>query len=76
MEEQRFGKQVFAVPIRDNGTQKGIPSPGPAEHPPVYHTSPIVFAVTWSDSSFLRPGPLPKFFWAMTGEIKNSSSVF
>ena len=33
MEKQMFGKQVFAGPCRDNGTQIGLSSPGPARFP-------------------------------------------
>lgn len=32
-EEQMYGTQMFAMPYRDNGTQRGIYSPGPAKPP-------------------------------------------
>ena len=45
-----FGKQIFAMPYRDNGTQTGI-STGPAEILLVYHTWHTPFIVISDDSS-------------------------
>ena len=50
--KEMFGKQTFASPHRDNGTQNGLWSLGPAEFP--RHTWPVFFADISGDGSILE----------------------
>ena len=61
MEKQRFGKQMFAGPGRDTGTQNGLSSLGqPWSFP--HHNKPIFFADLSGNNCILGTVPLSKFF--------------
>ena len=68
-----FGKQMFAGPCRDHGTQRGPWAPGLPSVP--HHTQPIFFADLSGNYplEILGTGPQFKFFQAVRVKVKGSS---
>ena len=63
MDKQMFGKQMFAGPGRDSGTQSGLP----------HQTYSIFFADLSGDRSILEIGPSSKFIEAVRGKVSVSA---
>lgn len=55
------------------GHREEFEEASPAESPTVYHVHPTLFLVISGGTSLPGPGPLSKFFQALTGEEINSS---
>ena len=51
MKEQTCHEQMFAGPHGNNGTQTGILTNGLSQGPPIHHPLPILYVVTYGDSS-------------------------
>lgn len=75
-EGQKFSKQMFVMPHRDSGTQRGIWIHSLCGALPAYPPKPISFIVTFSESSLPGPGSETKFLETVNREVRSAFWVF
>lgn len=74
---QVFGKQMFALPHRDHGTQRNLVSrPCLLPPTPVYQNLSIFFEATFDDIFLSGPDARSSVFWGVNGEVTISSYIF